>query len=100
MAYKVNVKDLLKQIRDYVQSDNLKGVEPCFESPSPVTNYGTTIYSVVDKPSNGDKYLHVRPLNGVDFLKRIAKGNATELVHVFLRQHLDDVITNIPRRQF
>lgn len=81
---------VIKTVEDYLKNSNAKGVEYCFRSEIDITSYGSKVYSIVKKPSNGDRYLCIRPLD------RINNGDFSKIVHVPIWQHRQDRITHIP----
>lgn len=85
----------IETVNDYIQKSQATGLEYCFESKIPITSGGATIYSIVEKPSEEDKEIHVRPLNGRDL-----KKDLSVTLHIPIWQHREDKVSSIPRENF
>lgn len=76
----------IRTVRDYLQSDK-EDPSLLFESPVAVTQNGSKVYSIPQKPNGGETWLKVRPSDS----RQAAPGALeTEPVGILLRQHLED----------
>lgn len=78
----------VKTLKGYIDSDC--DIPLCFRSREAVVDRGRlTLYTLMEKPKEGDPYLNIRPLTEPNPL-----DESCEPVQVLVRQHLEDEVVD------
>lgn len=80
------MRNKIKKLRDYIDSNYDDPL--CFQSAVALTKRGRlNFYTLMEKPEQGNPYLHIRPLEEPDPFDK-----THEPVRVFVKHHLDDKV--------